>query len=180
MGCHLDQPSQIHPYGYQEKTIHYFKTTYPSIHETNDLFKKLSINETEQKESLAQILKKSEVKIEDILDFNLIQNSEVSEIKQNKESLEQVEIELKYEGYIKRQVDQIEKFKKFENKMIPENIDYFSIPALSKESSEKLSKVKPRSIGQAMRVSGVTPSDVSVIMIFIEKKKQLQKRALNA
>jgi tRNA uridine 5-carboxymethylaminomethyl modification enzyme len=154
-----------------DKTLYYFRNTYPSINQTNELFEKLSISKTDQKEPLSQILKKNEVKIQDLSHFNLPEDSPFGEIQKYPSALLQVEIELKYEGYIKRQIDQIEKFKKFENKTIPLDFDYKSIPTLSKESLEKLSKVKPLSIGQAMRIPGITPSDISVLLIYIEKQK---------
>ena len=81
--------------------------------------------------------------------------------------IEQVNINLKYEGYISRQIKQIEHFKKLENRLIPENIDYSSIGNLRKEAVMKLDKFRPRSIGQASRISGVSPADISVLMIHL-------------
>ena len=85
--------------------------------------------------------------------------------KLRREIIEQIEIDLKYEGYIQRQIEQIEKLEKFENQNIPIDFDYTKIKALSTEGREKLRKVKPESIGQASRISGVTPSDVSILMV---------------
>ena len=81
---------------------------------------------------------------------------------------EQVEIFAKYEGYINKQKQEVEKALKLENKKIPADIDYLSIKELSSEAAEKLAKVKPASIGQASRISGVSPADVSVLMIALE------------
>ena len=81
------------------------------------------------------------------------------------EIIEQIEIDLKYEGYIQRQVEQIEKFDRFEDQKIPLDYDYAKIKSLSTEGRERLAKVKPESIGQASRISGVTPSDVSILMV---------------
>ena len=83
----------------------------------------------------------------------------------SKEVLEQIEIELKYEGYIQRQLEQIEKFDRYEDQRIPIDFGYNKLRALSTEGREKLSRVKPESIGQASRISGVTPSDISVLMV---------------
>jgi tRNA uridine 5-carboxymethylaminomethyl modification enzyme len=84
------------------------------------------------------------------------------------EVLEQIEIELKYEGYISRQVEQVEKFEQYESQRIPEDFDFVAVRSLSAEGREKLAKVRPTSIGQASRISGVTPSDVSVLMVFLK------------
>jgi tRNA uridine 5-carboxymethylaminomethyl modification enzyme len=80
-----------------------------------------------------------------------------------------VEIEIKYEGYIKRQLIHVERFKKWEDEKIPPSIDYDHIPGLSLEVREKLNRVRPISFGQASRISGITPSALSIIMIYIEK-----------
>ena len=79
---------------------------------------------------------------------------------------EAVEIEIKYEGYIKRQIRDAERFKKLESKKIPDDIDYFAITGIRAETKQKLSKIKPRNIGQASRISGVSPSDIQVLMIY--------------
>jgi tRNA uridine 5-carboxymethylaminomethyl modification enzyme len=84
-----------------------------------------------------------------------------------REILEQIEIELKYEGYIQRQVEQIEKFNKFEDQRIPIDFNYGKMKTLSTEGRERLSKVRPESVGQASRISGVTPSDISVLMVHL-------------
>lgn len=81
---------------------------------------------------------------------------------------EQVEIKLKYDGYIKRQIMQVEQFKKMEEKLLPENQDYSEIHGLRLEARQKLNKVQPKSLGQASRISGVSPSDVSVLVIWME------------
>jgi tRNA uridine 5-carboxymethylaminomethyl modification enzyme len=82
---------------------------------------------------------------------------------------EQVEIQVKYEGYIWRQEEQIEKFRKMEEILIPDDMDYAALKCLRSESMEKLTRIKPRSIGQASRISGITPSDVSLILIYLKK-----------
>ena len=82
--------------------------------------------------------------------------------------IEQVEIELKYEGYIERQMRQVEQFKKMEKKKIPENLDYDEVPSLRIEARQKLKKFKPVSVGQASRISGVSPADISVLLVYLE------------
>lgn len=81
---------------------------------------------------------------------------------------EQVNINIKYEGYIKRQQRQVEQFKKLENKMIPENINYDDVPSLRIEAKQKLNEIRPLSIGQASRISGVSPADISVLLIYLQ------------
>lgn len=84
---------------------------------------------------------------------------------------EQVEIQTKYEGYIQKSLQQVEKVKRMENKKIPENIDYDDIHSLATEAREKLKEVKPLSIAQASRISGVNPADISILLIYIEQGK---------
>ena len=82
---------------------------------------------------------------------------------------EQVEITVKYEGYIRRQMAQVEEFARLENKLLPDEIDYHSIEGLRLEAREKLSEIRPRSLGQAGRISGVSPADLTALMIWLEK-----------
>ena len=87
----------------------------------------------------------------------------------------QVNIQIKYEGYILRQTKQVEKFKKLEGKLIPEDLKYSDVYGLRIEAAQKLDKYKPRSIGQASRISGVSPADITVLLIYLEqyiKKKK--------
>lgn len=85
---------------------------------------------------------------------------------------EQVEVQIKYDGYIKKQVAQIEQFKKMEKKLIPENIDYTAIGGLRLEAVEKLTDIQPKSMGQASRISGVSPADLSVLLIYLEQNRR--------
>ena len=88
---------------------------------------------------------------------------------------EQVNINLKYEGYIERQMRQVEHFKKLENKLIPDAINYLEITGLRKEAMQKLDKFRPRSIGQASRISGVSPADISVLLVYMEQYNRKQQ-----
>jgi tRNA uridine 5-carboxymethylaminomethyl modification enzyme len=83
---------------------------------------------------------------------------------------EQVQIEVKYEGYIKRQLAQIERLKKLEDSLIPGDLDYSRLNSLSTESREKLARLRPVSLGQAARISGVTPSDISILMVYLKAR----------
>jgi tRNA uridine 5-carboxymethylaminomethyl modification enzyme len=89
----------------------------------------------------------------------------------NEEVREQVEIQLKYEGYIQKALQQVDKLKKMEDKKIPENIDYDAIGSLASEALQKLKQVRPLSIAQASRISGVNPADISILLVYIEQGK---------
>ena len=82
---------------------------------------------------------------------------------------EQVEINIKYDGYIRRQLKQVEQFKKLEAKKIPENLDYEKVGSLRIEARQKLEAYRPVSIGQASRISGVSPADISVLLVYMEQ-----------
>lgn len=84
----------------------------------------------------------------------------------------QIEIQVKYEGYIKKQFEQVERAQKLEEKLIPEGIDYEEVPSLPGEARQKLAEVKPRSIGQASRISGVSPADISILIVYIEQMRR--------
>ncbi len=84
---------------------------------------------------------------------------------------EQVNIAIKYEGYIERQLRQVEQFKKLENKKIPENINYDEVYSLRLEALQKLKEFRPASVGQASRISGVSPADISVLLVYLEKNR---------
>ena len=86
--------------------------------------------------------------------------------------LEYVNTEIKYDGYIKRQLKQVEQFKKIENKKIPVDIDYDDIHSLRLEARQKLKKFQPVNVGQASRISGVSPADISVLLIYIQQNKE--------
>ena len=88
------------------------------------------------------------------------------------EEKEQVEIQIKYEGYIKLQEKQVEEFKKLENKKLSSQIDYSQIKGICLEARQKLNQMKPTSIGQASRISGVSPADIAVLLIYMEKNKE--------
>ena len=88
------------------------------------------------------------------------------------EIFEQVEIDLKYEGYIKRQQAQIDEMRRLEGKKLPEGIDYLSITGLRKEAQEKLQKIRPENVGQASRISGVSPADISVLLIYLTSRQK--------
>ena len=115
---------------------------------------------------LIDLLKRSELSYKDlgIIDLN---RPELTAQEQ-----EQVEIQVKYEGYIKLQLVQVEKFKKLETKILPEDMNYKNLKGISLEARQKLDKFKPVSIGQASRISGVSPADIAVLLIYLEQRKR--------
>lgn len=129
----------------------------------NDHFEKVS-TKINQDGLVKELAKRPEISLHELLPL-------VSVEKYSNESINEVEYHLKYSGYIDRQMAQIEKLKGYENKKLPESIDYQFITALSAEAREKLAKIKPHSLGQASRISGVSPADISVLIIYLEKYK---------
>ena len=119
--------------------------------------------------SLAELIRRPELKYEYLAEIDK-ERPELS-----KEVTDQVEINLKYDGYIKRQLKQVEQFKKLENKKIPMDLDYKEIGSLRVEAVQKLEAYRPLSIGQASRISGVSPADISVILVYLEQRKHLAK-----
>ena len=115
--------------------------------------------------TLAEILCRPE------MTYEMLSNIDKDRPELSNEVIEQVSIEIKYEGYIKRQIHQVEQYKKIENKKIPESIDYDDIKSLRIEARQKLKQYKPINVGQASRISGVSPADISVILVYLEHKK---------
>jgi tRNA uridine 5-carboxymethylaminomethyl modification enzyme len=117
-------------------------------------------------ETMNQILRRTGVTLETLFRIPRVRSSEVMvRLLEDVNAMRQVEIEVKYEGYLKRQDEQIVLFKKNESMIIPEEFNYTGVKSLSNEGREKLNRIRPRSLGQAMRISGVSPADVSILMI---------------
>ena len=115
--------------------------------------------------SLAEILRRPEMKYEYLQEID----PEWPNLPQD--VCEQVEIDIKYDGYIKRQLKQVEQFKKLESKKLPEDINYAEIKSLRIEAVQKLNLCKPISVGQASRISGVSPADISVLLVYLEQHR---------
>ncbi len=115
---------------------------------------------------LAELLRRTE------LTYKMLEEIDEDRPVLSEQVKEEVEIQIKYEGYIKLQNAQVEKAKKLENKLLPENINYEAIGGIRLEARQKLSKLRPRSVGQASRISGVSPADISVILIYLEQLKR--------
>ena len=115
--------------------------------------------------SLAELIKRPE------LSYDIVAPLDPKRPKLMRGVAEQVNIHMKYDGYIQRQMRQVEQFQKLENKKLPENLDYNEVPSLRTEARQKLTAVRPLSIGQASRISGVSPADISVLLVWLEHKK---------
>ena len=134
----------------------------------NPYLQEIGSSALQHSERLIQLLKRPEVDIDSLLALLTVkENGSVGKFLPHKDVLEQVQIEVKYEGYIKRQHDQVGKFNQYEEMVIPESFDYAKLTSLSAEGKEKLMKIRPHSIGQASRISGVTPADISVLMVYM-------------
>jgi len=116
-------------------------------------------------QTVAEILRRQESKYGHLL--SLLEMDPI----EDREIADEIELEIKYEGYIQRQLQQVRKCIKFEKKRIPDTVDYERIPGFSKEVREKLKRVRPATIGQASRISGVTPAAISLLLVAIEKRK---------
>ena len=113
---------------------------------------------------MSELLKRTE------LDYEMLKEIDPDRPTLSRQEKEEVEIQIKYEGYIKLQEEQVAKFKKLETKILPEDINYEGLKGISLEARQKLNKFKPHSIGQASRISGVSPADVSVLLVYLQQK----------
>jgi len=136
--------------------------------ESDLILEKLGTSYMGKSISMYQLLKRPEVNINDILRYLYKEGNGFS-----KKVLNQVEIEIKYEGYINRQLNEIKKLVNLERYYLPEDVDYFKIRGLTYEAQEKLSMVKPNTVGQASRIAGISPADISILMICLKEKTKL-------
>ena len=138
-------------------------TTIKPTEKVNTFLREHNSSELHNGIKLIELLKRTELKYNDLkqIDENM-PNLTASEA-------EEVEIEVKYEGYINLQLAQVEKFKKLENKLLPDDINYLELQGISLEARQKLDKFRPTSIGQASRISGISPADISVLLIYLEQ-----------
>lgn len=157
-------------------TLERLKRTKVKPAEINQVLESLSSQTIDEAVSLSQLLRRPEVGVNDLLPFLVDDHQDVSslfnEISTDQvllsEMLEQVEIQSKYAGYIDKQQNEIERQKRLEEKKIPLQIEYDQIRGLAMEAREKLSKIRPQTIGQASRIPGVTPADISILLIAVE------------
>lgn len=147
-----------------EKEIERLKKTVISpSEENNEVLRSIGSSEIKSGITLYELIKRPEITYENIKEIDKERPYLPKDV------TEEVEIEIKYEGYIKKQIEQVEQFKKLELKKIPPYINYDDIQGLRLEARQKLSKIRPENIGQASRISGVSPADISVLLVYIEQ-----------
>jgi tRNA uridine 5-carboxymethylaminomethyl modification enzyme len=146
------------------------KTVIGANSKVQELLKSLNSTPLTTAATLAELIRRPE------LNYELLESIDPERKDLPKDVIEQININIKYEGYILRQQRQVEQFKKMENKKIPEDIDYSKISGLRIEARQKLEKFKPISIGQASRISGVSPADISVLLVYMMQHKSNNKK----
>ncbi len=142
------------------------ETVVKPTEKVNEFLKKQGTSELTTGSKLSELLKRAEIT------YASLEAIDENRPKLREQVREEVEIQVKYDGYIKMQEAQVEKFKKMEKKLLPEDINYENIKGISLEARQKLNKHKPHSIGQASRISGVSPADISVLLVYLQTRKQ--------
>ena len=142
------------------------KTIVKPTEEVNKFLEEKGTTKLSTGSKLSEILKRTEIRYKDLKEID----TEMPAL--SAQEKEEVEIQIKYEGYIKMEEEQVEKFKKMESKALSEDISYQEIKGLSLEARQKLDKIKPLSIGQASRISGVSPADINVLLIYLQMKNK--------
>ena len=150
-----------------DKLMRFTKKLSVSPDEINDVLKLKSGSKIKQKVKAPSIISRPNVGINDVVENNEPLKKFIKENLISEGALEQVEIDIKYSGYINREKENADKLKRLEYVKIPKEMDYFKFSSLSNESKEKLNEVKPVNIGQAARISGIKPSDISILLIYL-------------
>ena len=151
---------------YIEKLITFFKTTSATPEEINTILENLNSSKISQKTKLTKIMSRPQVNYENIEKLISVQEF-LKENGTDKEAIEQAFIQIKYSGYISREKDNAEKITRLENINIPEDFEYSKLASLSSEAKQKLSDIKPKTIAHAGRISGVSPADISVLLVYM-------------
>lgn len=149
------------------------KTRVKSTENLNRMLVKASSALVDRGPTLVELLRRPEVTAEMLREIS----PELRRL--SREELNMLEVEVKYEGYIDRQEEQIKRHRKLEERMLPQDLDYFELYGLSYEAREKLNRVRPHSLGQASRIQGVSPSDISVLMIYLEQLSRGKRQTLS-
>ena len=152
-----------------EAELKRLKTEKVKPDEANPLLEEMGASPLSRTLPLYEFLKRTEV------NYTVLDKLEKGNKELSSQIIEQCEITVKYEGYIKKQLDQVESFKKLEKKKLPETLDYETISGLRIEARQKLNEIKPFNIGQASRISGVSPADISVLLIYMQTQKAKSK-----
>lgn len=174
----------------QEEEYHAFRKKQSALEQGVSLLEKVFIKPNEatnsiligegsvalkQKCSLADLLRRPELSLAQVSMLPTEQQNEIKQLVQS-DVRDEIQLQVKFQGYLKRQEEQVARFKKMEALSLPEDIDYKSLSGLSNEVVEKLSKVRPRSLGQASRISGITPAAISILQVHLKKNQGQHKR----
>jgi tRNA uridine 5-carboxymethylaminomethyl modification enzyme len=149
-----------------EKMVQFFKDTSITPEEANPVLEANGSNVMTQSDKMFKVFSRPQIQLEDIVTFDKVKNY-ILENELDEEIIEQAQIQVKYAGYIEKERNNADKLTRLEDLRIPENFDYNKIKSLSYEAREKLKKIRPVNISQASRISGVSPSDVSVLLIYM-------------
>lgn len=149
-----------------EKEMERLKEIKVTPKQTKDIFERMNIPALKSGASLYELLKRPQIKYQDLTEIDI--DRPVLDI----EILDRCQVEIKYEGYISKQLRQIDQFKKLELKKLDDTIDYSKIEGIRLEARQKLGEIKPLSVGQASRISGVSPADISVLLIYLEQQRR--------
>ncbi len=149
-----------------DEFIHFFRKTSVSPEEINPILESVSSSPVKQSDKMFKVFSRPKVTMDHMLQLEKVSGF-VQEKELNREVLEQTEIQVKYAGYIAKEKTNADKLQRLENIKIPENFDYSQLKSLSYEAREKLSAIRPVTISQASRISGVSPSDISVLLVFM-------------
>ena len=155
-----------HKFNESEKMVNFFKETSISPEEANPILEAKESSVMAQSDKMFKVFSRPQIELDDFMKFDKVKNY-VAENDLDKEIIEQAEIQVKYSGYIEKERNNAEKLIRLEDIKIPENFDYNKIKSMSIEAKQKLSKIRPITISQASRISGVSPSDISVLLIYM-------------
>lgn len=155
-----------HKFNESEKMVNFFKETSVTQEEANPILVEKDSSPMNQSDKMYKVFSRPQIELDDILKFEKVQQY-IQENDLDKEIIEQAEIHVKYSGYIEKEKNNAEKLIRLEDIKIPENFDYQKIKSMSIEAKQKLSKIRPVTISQASRISGVSPADVSVLLIYM-------------
>lgn len=144
--------------------IHFFRETSVSVAEANPILEAKESAPISQPDRMFKVFSRPQIELEDILKFDKVKEY-IAEHNLDREIIEQAEVQVKYSGYIEKEKNNADKLNRLEDVKIPEHFDYDKVKSLSYEAREKMKKIRPVTISQASRISGVSPSDVSVLLI---------------
>ena len=149
-----------------EKLVHYFEENSIKPQEINDVIEEREGTPLKQPNKMISVISSPELKLSDFTKLDRV-NEFIENNNYDQEELEQTEIQIKYKGYIKKEQQNADKLHRLENLKIPVDVDYSSFVSMSIEARQKLTKIKPATVAQASRISGVSPADISVLLIYM-------------